>query len=270
MLSVNTSLSSINTHRGLAKADHKVAISLEKLSSGHRINRAADDAAGLSIANSLLTQVNGTAEAQNNAQDGISLLNTTDGALGQVNDLLQQVRDLSVQSANGTYTAQDRQTLDNQAQQLLSEINDISANTSFNGITPLSSASTSVTLQVGADFGQTSSISINGTSTATLGLTGLSLTTQAGAQSGIGSIDAALSQVDATRGSVGAVTNQLSHTVTNLGVTNENSAAAESQIRDADLASEYTNLVSGQISLQAGLAMMGQANFKSQNLLGLL
>jgi len=268
-LRINTNISAFNTHRILGIEDKATAKSLEKLSSGLRINRASDDATGLSIADRLLTQVNGLSQAAKNSQDAISLLNTADGALNEIGSILQRMRELAVQSSNGTLTTSDRQAADSEVQQLMSEIDNITSYTTFNGYQMLNTTITTFTFQVGANNGQTLATSIRGTSTTGLTLSALNISTQTNAQNALKSLDAAIAQIDSIRGSIGAVTNRLEHTINSINITQENTDAAQSQIRDVDMASEMSMLTRNQILLQSGTAMLAQANAQPQSVLSL-
>ena len=269
MLRINTNVSALDTVRNMRKIDLSVSKSLEKLSSGQRINRASDDAAGLSIADSLRTQVNGLQQAQSNAQDAISLINTADGALNEVGSILQRMRELAVQSSNGTMTTSDRQATNAETQQLMSEINNITSYTTFNGFQMLNAAVTTFTFQVGANKGQTLVTAITGTSTGGLTLNGLNTSTQTTAAAAITSLDVAIGAVDAIRSKIGAVSNRLEHTINSVSSAQVNIAAAESRIRDVDVASEMSNLTKNQIMMQAATAMLAQANAGPQGMLSL-
>lgn len=271
-LRINTNIAAFNTHRNLSQTEANISSSLEKLSSGLRINRASDDATGLSIADRLLTQVNGLQQANNNAQDAISLLNTADGALNQIGDILQRMRELAVQSADGTLTTTDRANANAEVQQLMSEIDNITSYTTFNGYQMLNTTVTTFTFQVGANNGQTLATTITGTSSGGLTLTtggNMSVSTQVAAQNAIKSLDAAITQIDSIRGSVGAVTNRLSDEINNISITQQNESSAQSQIRDTDMASEMSNLTRLQILAQSGTAMLSQANAQPQTVLSL-
>jgi flagellin len=267
-LRINTNISALNTHRNMNITDLALSKSLEKLSSGLRINRAADDAAGLSISENLRGQVSGLAQAERNAQDGISLINTAEGALNEVTSILQRMRELSVQASNGTLTTSDRSAVNSEMSALKSEITNITSYTTFNGQTLLGSATT-YTFQVGANYGQTLSFTTTATTLGGLTLTNTNATTQADAQNAISQIDAAIAAVSTTRSGLGAVSNRLEHTINNTAVARENLAAAESRIRDVDMAEEMTNLTRQQILMQSGTAMLSQANSQPQSVLSL-
>jgi flagellin len=268
-LRINTNISALNTHRNMGITDLALSKSLEKLSSGLRINRASDDAAGLSISENLRGQVRGLAQAERNAQDGISLINTAEGALNEIHSILQRMRELSVQAANGTLTNSDRAAVDQEVQALKSEITNIVNYTTFNGQTLLGAATT-YTFQVGANYGQTLAFTTTATTLAGLTLTSTQTSTQTNAQQAISQIDLAIAAVSTTRSGLGAVSNRLEHTINNTAIARENLAAAESRIRDVDMAQEMTNLTRQQILMQSGTAMLAQANSQPQNVLSLL
>jgi flagellin len=268
-LRINTNISAMNTHRSLAMNDLAMSKSLEKLSSGLRINRASDDPAGLSISETLRAQVKGLGQAEKNAQDGISLINTAEGALNEIHSILQRMRELAVQSANGTLTAADRAATDSEVQSLKSEIDNITSYTTFNTQQLLQASVTTFTFQVGADNGQTLVTTIAGTSTGGLTLTATDTTSQPNAQAAILAIDSAIAAVSSIRSSLGAVSNRLEHTINSVTTAQENLAAAESRIRDVDMASEMTQLTRNQILQQSSTAMLAQANSQPQSILSL-
>jgi flagellin len=268
-LRINTNVSAFDTHRNMTMTDNALSKSLEKLSSGLRINRASDDAAGLSISENLRGQVRGLAQAERNAQDGISLINTAEGALNEIHSILQRMRELSVEASNGTLTNSDRTSVDSEFQALKSEIDNITKYTTFNGQTLLQAATT-YTFQVGANSGQTLAFTTTAVSSTGLTLTSVDTKSQTNAQNAISSLDAAIAQVSSVRSGLGAVSNRLEHTINNVQVSQENLSAAESRIRDVDMASEMTNLTRQQILMQSGTAMLAQANAQPQSVLSLL
>jgi flagellin len=269
-LRVNTNTMAFNAYRNLSATDTSMGKSLEKLSSGLRINRAGDDASGLVISENLRSQVGGLKQAVRNAQDGISVVQTAEGALTEVHSMLQRMRDLAVQAANtgsnggvgSTAVAAAQAEVD----QLVSAIDDIATRTKFNG-TNLLSGSSSLTFQVGANSGETLSVATTSMRASALGVSGLSL---GSASAAITSLDAAISSVSTQRGVFGAAQNRLEHTIANLSVTQENLSASESRIRDTDMASEMTEFSKSQILMQAGTAMLAQANSAPQGVLSLL
>lgn len=249
---------------------------MQRLSSGYRINSAADDAAGLCISEKMRSQIRGLEIASRNAQDGISLLQTADGALGEVHSILQRVRELSVQSANGTNTDTDRNAIQAEVDQMLEEIDRISGQTEFNTKKLLNgeyddeSAGTEMRLQVGANSGQYIGISIGSVKTDNLGIHGLNVSTAEDAEDAIAKTDGAIGKVSTIRGRVGAYENRLEHVISNLDNTAENLQAAESRIRDMDMADAIMEYARNQILSQAAQAMIAQANESAEGILKLL
>ena len=273
-LVVNTNVAAINATRTLRRSTLALNKSLERLSSGLRINRAADDAAGLAIANGLNSQVRGLGVAQRNAQDGISLVQTAEGALSEVTNMLQRMRELAVQAANGTLSTQNRTDLNNEFDQLRSQINDTANRTEFNGITPLSSA-VAITLQTGSEAGQTTLVTGTGNFTTAGSLVGIAGSSVAGADAvnataAIAAVDAAIGVIDTARAGMGATQNRLEFTIETLAIQAENSAASESAIRDANIATETIAFTRNQILVTAGTSILAQANLVPQTALQLL
>jgi flagellin len=260
-LRVNTNVEAFNAHRNLEGTQMKLSKSMQKLSSGLRINSAADDAAGLAISEKMRSQINGTAQAQRNAMDGISLVQTAEGAYNEMHSILQRVRELAVQAQNGTLSSADTGAIDQEVGQLTAELTRIANNTQFNSLQVLSG---SFTLQVGADAGSGNQISF---SLSSITFTSLSSSAAAGA---ISAIDQAITSVSSARSTLGAIQNRLEHAVSNLGVYQENITAAESRIRDVDIAAETVNFTKLQILSQSGTAMLAQANSAPNNVLSLL
>ena len=273
-LSVYNNVEAQNAHRLLANTGSALNKSMERLSSGLRINRAADDAAGLAVSEGMRSQIRGMNVASRNAQDGVSMVQVADGALGNVGDMLQRVRDLAVQAANGTLTDAQRKNLDTEVQQVLTEIGKTGTDTEFNGLKILAgsvaTAASAVTLQVGANASQNIAFTIGTVSTSDLGISGIAVSTAASATAAIASLDAAISTVTTSRANLGAIQNRLEHTINRLGMTSENLQAAESRIRDADMASEMIDFTKHQILQQSGMAMLAQANQSPQSVLSLL
>lgn len=232
---INHNIAALNTHRQLNSASGAQSKSMEKLSSGLRINRAGDDAAGLAISEKMRGQIRGLDMAAKNAQDGISLIQTAEGALNETHDILQRMRELAVQGANDTNTADDRGEIQKELNQLLSEIDRISTDSQFNK-QPLLGGTLNVTLQVGANSGQIINFSIGTMSSSALTLTGITVDTNANASTAIASIDDAIKAVSGERSKMGAYQNRLEHTINNLNTSSENLTAAESRIRDVDYA----------------------------------
>ncbi len=267
---INTNVAAINSHRNLGANSTQMGKTMEKLSSGYRINRAADDAAGLAISEKMRFQINGLNQAQRNAQDGISLIQTAEGALTEVHSMLQRMNTLANQSANGTYQdGEDRDALQAEVAELLKEIDNIANKTTFNGISLLNTAS-SVKFQVGVNGGDYITVTTADMQAAALGIDGIDIKDQAGASAAIDLIKTAINTVSAQRGQFGAVQNRLEHTINNLGVNAENLSAAESRVRNADMAKEMTDFTRNQILVQAGTSMLAQANSMPQNVLKLL
>jgi flagellin len=272
-LTVNTNIASLTAQRNLVSTNSSLQTSLARLSSGLRINSAKDDAAGLAISDKMTGQIRGLNQAVRNANDGISLAQTAEGALQESTNLLQRMRELAVQSANGTYGTSERGSLNDEFQQLADEITRIANNTKFNGSVLLSGGFGSVTLQVGPDQGQKITLSAAATGDKTihgLALSGATVSTIAKASAALALIDTALTTIDTTRGKLGAIQSRLDSTVSNLMNISENVSAARSQIMDADFAAETANLTRAQILQQAGVAMLKQANAIPQAALTLL
>jgi flagellin len=254
---INTNIEALNAQRNLSMTGVAFGKSVEKLSSGLRINRAADDAAGLAISEKLRAQVRGLNQAGRNSQDAISMVQTAEGALNEVHSMLQRVRELAVQYANGTNDSDSQASISAEVTQLQSAISDIAANTKFNGVSLLTGG-TSVTFQTGADQGQTLSVTFG------------AIDTSAASVSDISSVDTAIADISTLRGTFGAAQNRLEHTVASLAVASENLAASESRIRDLDVANEMVNFTKTQILQQAGVAILAQANQAPQSILSLL
>ncbi|HYY12611.1 MAG TPA: flagellin [Kineosporiaceae bacterium] len=266
-LRINNNIAAYNSYRNLSVTDGQMSKSLEKLSSGFRINRAADDAAGLAISEGLRSQIGGLKVAVRNAQDGISVVQTAEGALTESHAILQRMRDLAVQAANdGSQNAASKAAANTEFQQMTTELDNISK-TAFNGQTLLD-GTFNKDFQVGANNGDTLNITIGGTDSTTLGVAGQDLTT--GAAAAVTTVDTAISTVSTTRATLGAAQNRLEHKINNLNVTVENLTASESRIRDTDMAQEMVSFTRSQILSQAGTAMLAQANQAPQSVLKLL
>jgi flagellin len=269
---INSNVEAFNAQRNLAFTATVFGKSVEKLSSGFRINRAADDAAGLSISEKLRSQIRGLAQAQRNAQDGISLVQTAEGALNEQHAILQRMRELAVHSSNGTLTDADRTQIQSEFDALSTELTRISEWTTFNG-KKLLDGTLSLTLQIGSNNATAEQMTVALTTdmdATGLGLGTTSLATQGAAQTAIVTIDAAIGTVSTTRSTFGALQNRLEHTIANLSVAEENLVAAESRIRDVDMAEEMVNFTKTQILQQAGTAILAQANQAPQGVLALL
>ena len=276
-LRINQNIEAMNAYRNLSGTEGRLSKSLEKLSSGLRINRAADDAAGLAISESLRSQINGFKVATRNAQDGISLLQTAEGALGETTSLLQRIRDLAVQASNiGANDTSARDAIGREVTQALSEIDRIASATVFGSKTLLDGSNAAgFTFHVGfngSTYNQMN-VTISGMSSGALGLDSTTIVaaiTGVSASTSLASIDSAISSVTTTRSSLGAYQNRLESTISNLGVAVENLSASESRIRDTDMAQEMTNFSKLQILQQAGTAMLAQSNQLPQGVLSLL
>ena len=269
---VQHNLTAMNSNRMLGLTTSSQAKSTEKLSSGYRVNRAADDAAGLAISEKMRRQVKGLTQASRNAQDGISCVQTAEGALTEVHDMLQRMNTLANQASNDTMTTADRGYLDQEVQALVSEINRVASTTTFNEKNLLNGTFTGKNLQVGAESGQYIGISIKAMSASQIGISGVSVSGSGNtnAQAAICKIKNALASVSSQRADLGAVQNRLEHTIKNLDNVVENTTAAESQIRDTDMASEMVQYSKNNILQQAGQSMLAQANQSNQGVLSLL
>jgi flagellin len=243
---------------------------MEKLSSGLRINRAGDDAAGLAISEKMRGQVRGLDQASRNAQDGISLIQTAEGALNETHDILQRMRELSVQGANDTNTTADRAEIQKEITQLTEEIDRIANTTEFNTQNLLSGGFSGKSFQIGANSGQTITLTIATMGAAGLGVDAIAVSSNTAANTSITAIDAAISRVSSERSKLGAMQNRLEHTINNLSASSENLTAAESRIRDVDMAKEMMNQTKNSILGQAAQAMLAQANQQPQGVLQLL
>jgi flagellin len=292
-LRINNNVEAFNTHRQLVGSAGKMAKSMERLSSGYRINRAADDAAGLAISEKMRGQITGLGQAQRNAQDGVSLVQTGEGALNEVHSMLQRVRELRTQFGNDTLSSTDKDAIVAEVKQLGTEISDIRNNTKFNGVALLqgdidgdpasaSSSAATITLQVGANDGEAITITTKDLTSASTS-TGLGEITALAASGVTGSaavsafssltladIDEAITAVSTTRAQFGSVQNRLEHRIANLASYQENLVSAESRIRDVDMADEMVQFTKSQILQQAGTSMLAQANQASQSVLSLL
>ena len=281
-LRIQNNVEAFNAHRNLSATASKAAKAMEKLSSGYRVNRAADDAAGLAISEKMRGQIGGLAQAQRNAQDAISLVQTGEGAFNEVHSMLQRIRDLKIQYSNGTLEAGDKLAISSEVQQLGKEISDITTNTEFNGIKLLTGGT--VSFQVGAESADTISLTKTEMSGAigtsgTGGLAGIidvgSAGTVAAADTAfsalaLDTIDEAIKNVSNARSTFGAIQNRLEHRLNNLATYQENLVASESRIRDVDMAQEMVNFTKLGILQQAGTSMLAQANQAPQGVLSLL
>lgn len=272
MLSVNTNISSMLAQQNLSKTNDSLGTTLNRLSTGMRINSARDDAAGLAMATKLDSQVNGLNVAMRNANDGISMGQVAEGALGESTAILQRMRDLAVQGANGTTadSGTEKNAMQAENTALIAELDRISSSTSFGDVKLLDGTFGSKDIQVGAKAGEVIALAISDMASTALAVDTLDISTQAGASAAITAIDAALDQVSTERGAIGATANRLSHTVNNLGNVASNAASAKSRIADADIASETANMSKQQVLQQATAAVLAQANSAPQLALSLL
>ncbi len=283
---INQNVAALNAWRHLSGSDTELSKSLERLSSGLRINRAADDAAGLAISEKMRSQVSGLRTAERNAMDAISLIQTAEGALNESHAILQRMRELAVQAATDTMTDEDRQELQNEVTQLIGELDRIAQDTEYNTMALFTGdfdgegENSPLTFHIGANAGQSMEVTIDDMSASALGgvndgngdvfIDDVEIDTRADANFAIDVIDAAIGQISEQRSSLGAVQNRLEHTIASLGMAVENLQAAESRIRDADMALEMTIFTRNQILLQSGTAMLAHANMKPQSVLQLL
>ena len=263
---INTNVMSINAQRNAAKNDISLATTMQRLSSGLRVNNAKDDAAGLAIANRMDAQARGMSVAIRNANDALSLVQTADGGLAVMTDALQRMRELAVQSLNGTNNTTDRAALSTEFSQLSLELDRIAGATQFNGIAIIGGSAQAFAFQVGANGAQTITVTTVNAS----GLVGGDITTSGNASTALAAIDTALTTVNTNRATYGAALSRFEYTITNLRTGVENQSAARGRIMDADFASETANLSRSQILQQAGTAMVAQANQMPQGVLALL
>lgn len=286
MAVINTNLLSLTTQNNLNKSQSALGTAIERLSSGLRINSAKDDAAGQAISNRFTANIKGLTQASRNANDGISIAQTAEGSLNEINNNLQRIRELAVQAQNGTNSASDIDSIQSEVNQRLQEINRVASQTQFNGINILAntSASTTISIQVGASDGQTIGISISSNSswnklgTASSGATNSVVTSRSVSTYGfdvlsnnvLASVDTALKAVDTQRSDLGAIQNRFESTISNLNNTVTNLSAAQSRIQDADYATEVSNMSRAQILQQAGTSVLAQANQVPQTVLSLL
>lgn len=266
----NTIDSGFSAASQITSAQNGVKNATSRLSSGQRINSAKDDAAGLAISDRMNSQLRGMNQAIRNANDGISLAQTAEGALSESSGMLQRMRELAVQASNGSYNDQDRQALNDEFSQLQSELDRIAGETAFNGQNVLDGSFEGAEFQVGANGGETIGISIDGATQADLGTSSQDLLSSENAQSALGAIDEAIGMVSETRGELGAVQNRFESAISNLGNVSENIAASNSRIRDADIAQEVSNSLRNRVLQEAGVAVQAQANQQAGTMLALL
>jgi flagellin len=269
MTVINTNVSALRAQNSSRVANNMLGTAMERLSSGKRINSAKDDAAGLAISTRMDAKVRGLNQAVRNANDGISLAQTAEGALGEVSNILVRMRELSVQAANGTTATSDRAAIQTEVTALLAQVGDIAGRTDFNG-TNLFDAATTFNIQTGVDTGQTVAITFASMNATGLGVNAVDMSTTAGASSAMAAISTAIDTVATQRASLGAAQNRLEATVNNLTSTATNLTDAKSRIADADFSAESTKLAAAQILSQASTAMLAQANQSQQGVMNLL
>ena len=267
---VKHNLTAMNSNRMLGLTTSTQAKSTEKLSSGYKVNRAADDASGLAMSEKMRRQVRGLTQASANAQDGISMVQTAEGALNEVHDMLQRLNELAVKGENGTLMSEDREYINSEVQQLMSEIDRVASTTTFNEKNLLNGdCSSGVDLQVGAESGQHIEVKIKAMNCSGLGLSGTTSTASAAAALNA-SVKKAIKNLNGQRSDLGAIQNRLEHTINNLDNIAENTQSAESAIRDTDMALEMVTYANNNILAQAGQSMLAQANQANQGVLSLL
>ena len=267
---VQHNMSAMNSNRMLGVTAGSISKTTEKLSSGYKINRAADDAAGLSISEKMRRQIRGLTQASLNAQDGISCVQTAEGALAEVEEMLQRMNELAVKAENGTLATEDREAIDAEVQQLISEIDRVASTTTFNEQNLLDGSFSDKALQVGAESKQHINMKIEAMDAGNLSVNDVKATTVTHAQKLNKQVKAAIKAVSAQRSSLGAIQNRLEHTIKNLDNVVENTTAAEASIRDTDMAEEMVKYSNQNILQQAGQAMLAQANQANQGVLSLL
>lgn len=267
---ISHNLNAMNAHRQMKTNTTNTGKAIEKLSSGLRINRAGDDAAGLAISEKMRSQIRGLNQGSTNAQDGISLVQTTEGALTETHSMLQRLKTLAVQSSNGTYTDSDRALIQKEVDQLTTEITRIASQTEFNGLNVLSKDGQTVKFQVGNKDGQTISVTMKAMDAKTLNLDKLDMSTSTKAPTTLTTIEAAIKTVSEHRATLGAVQNRLEHTIASTDTTSENLQASESRIRDTDMAKEMMEYTKSNILTQAAQSMLAQANSAPNSVLSLL
>lgn len=269
MTVINTNVSALRAQNSSRAASNSLSTAMERLSSGKRINGAKDDAAGLAIATRMDAKVRGMNQAIRNSGDGISLAQTADGAMGEISNILVRMRELAIQSSNGTATSTDRTALQSEVTALLSQVGDISGRTDFNG-TQLLDGSADLDIQTGTNSGENINITIADLTSSGLGVNVVDISTAAGAATALGLIDTGIQTVATERANLGAVQNRLEITVNNLTSTVTNLTEAKSRIEDADFSMESTKLAAAQILSQASTAMLAQANQSQQGVMNLL
>ncbi|MEO8722389.1 MAG: flagellin [Sphingobium sp.] len=272
MTVIGTNVAAMRAANASATADATRATSIERLSTGKRINSAKDDAAGLAIATKMTAEIRGLSAASRNANDGISLAQTAEGALGEVSNIVQRVRELAVQASSGQVSATDRAGIQTEVTSLLAQVDDIATRTTFNGIklTDATNVAAGVDIQTGTNSGEVVNVALVDAQAATLGIGAVNLGTAAGAATALGLLDTALQTLSTGRATLGATQNRLAATVSSLTSTVTNLTEARSRIEDADFSAETTNLAKASILSQASTAMLAQANQSQQSVLSLI
>ena len=267
---INTNIMSLNAQRNLSTSQDMLATSMQRLSTGLRINSAKDDAAGLAISERMRSQIRSYGVAGRNVQDGISLVQTAEGALAEVSNILGRMRELSVQSANGTLSDADKDTLNSEFTQLLAEVDRIAQNAEFNGVNLLDTAGATMAIQVGIDAGDTITITLADMQAAALAIDALDISSTGDPNAALAALDTAQDTVNNFRGTMGAFQNRLQSTLASIQNSTENLSAAESRIRDVDVAFETADLTRNTILQQAATSVLAQANLQPQLALSLL
>jgi len=269
-LRVNTNIASLTAQRHMSVITDRLQGNYARLASGLRIATAADDAAGLGISERMRSQIRSFSAAGRNAQDGISLSQTAEGAMQEVSNILSRMRELAIQSANGTLSTVDRATINTEASALISELDRIATSTEFNGNNLLDGSSATASIQVGIQATEVIEIALQDVRTSTLGVSGIDLSTTTGANAALGLLDTAVDTVNTSRGAFGAAHNRMQSAIASIAVARENLSAAESRIRDVDVASETADLARNSIMQQAAVSILQQANVQPQTALALL
>ncbi|NOT28967.1 MAG: flagellin FliC [Planctomycetes bacterium] len=269
-LRVNSNLYSTGAQRNLSNVSARLGGNFARLSSGLRIASASDDAAGLGISERMRAQVRSLQQAGRNASDGVSLVQTAEGSLNELNGNLVRMRELAIQSSNGTLNTGDRTVIQEEFAALIAEIDRVAAQTTFNGVNILDGSTTSLSIQVGTESGETIDIAFEDMQSAALGLSGVDISDVSGAQAALDLIDTAVDSVSSLRGGLGSSQNRISSTIRSIAVAAENLASAESRIRDVDIAVETADLTRNSILQQAAVSVLAQANVQPQLALSLL
>lgn len=267
---INHNMSAEFANRVLSRTGRDLSKSIEKLSSGLRINRAGDDASGLAVSETLRSQIRGMKQAQQNALDSISFIQTAEGSLQEVHSILHRLRELAVQSANAIYSEQDRELIQVEVSQLVLEVDRIAETTEFNRFKILDGSNESFQFQVGPNPGQSISVPMRAMTAGAVGISGVSMSTVSSANEALSKVDRAVDLVSRQRATFGAIQNRLEHVIQNLAVAGENLQAAESRIRDTDMAQEIVNFMRLKILQDAGVSMLAHANLKPESVMRLL